>query len=422
MSSAAALSRREERALEPLLIEAADRRQHRHQAIADSRVFGETLKDDAGATRSYASLIPEAFALEEQLELELPGYSQRAAIRLALSRKIEHEVLPIFSPRWLEGVPMKLRTARRTGCFGISLSTQKSIVFWDLKAGLSRLCPDDAREEAMRLRRRVQKPLEELQGAGHQLTYAVFTLPNFAAGKLREGMRTIYERFKALLRARRPDGELVFPQIKGALTVLEAPLGAGRDWNVHLNVILVTRGFLDWKALRERWHWNVELRRLPSAPGAIGAALTELIKYAVAATVAKSEEHADRRRNHANHANDAAELEERWRRPVAPPMLEWTPRELAEWLDAMHGFRRTRTYGVLYGLETPEAEELGPIAWLGTVRLEAAGYRYAVALLDSIPEDKSQPGATRRDAWAAFLRRVRPPPIDFSRRASSPRA
>lgn len=422
MSSA--LARRvEESALEELLDERLDALQGRLEAIADSRVFGSVLQDELGATRSYASLMPEAFKLEEQLELDLPGYSQRAAIRQALSKKIEREVLPIYSPRWLEGVPMKLRTARRTGCFGISLATNKSIVFWDLKAGLSRLCPDDAREEAMRLRRRVQKPLEELQAAGHQLTYAVFTMPNFMAGKLREGMEAIFRRFKNLLRARRPDGELVFPQIKGALTVLEAPLGAARDWNVHLNVILATQGFLDWKALRAAWHWNVELRRLPSAPGAIGGALTELIKYAVAATVAKSEEHANRRRQFVNGDNyEEKNTANQERTYFAPPMLEWTPRELAEWLEAMHGFRRTRSYGVLYGLKEPEAEEVGPIAWLGTVRLEPGGYVHRLALLDSIPEDKSQPGATRRDAWAAFLRRVRPPPIDFSRQASSPRA
>jgi hypothetical protein len=210
----------------------------------------------------------------------------------------------------------------------------------------------------------------------------VFTQPNDPAGDLARGMRRIFRRFRALLRAR-ADRRLLFPQVRGALAVLEAPLGAARDWHVHLNVILVHKGFLDWGAVRRRWHWNVEFRQLPRAPGAVGAALTELIKYAVAATVAKSAAH-------------AAEGKTR-----APPMLEWTGAELEEWLLAFHRFRRTRAYGCLYGLGKPEAETLGPIVWLGSKRLVGGRYVLECPLLGSIPEDKF-PSKDPRERWKLF--------------------
>jgi hypothetical protein len=179
-----------------------------------------------------------------------------------------------------------------------------------------------------------------------------------------------------------------FPQIKGALCVLEAPLGQARDWNVHLNVIFVSRGFVNWGELRAAWHWNMEIRRLTKAPGAIAGALTELIKYAVAATVSKSEDHA--------------------RRSPAPPMLECSGPELAEWLCAMHGFRRTRTYGVMYRL--PEMEsDIGPIVWLGQVRMERGRYVHRIPLLDSIPEDKSYP-LSPLERYKKLCRQMHPPP------------
>jgi hypothetical protein len=174
------------------------------------------------------------------------------------------------------------------------------------------------------------------------------------------------------------------------VSVLEAPLGESRDWHVHLNVILVVRGFLNWGQLRERWRWHLNVQKIAAAPGAIGAALTELIKYAVSATVAKSADHAHRGKSR------------------APPMLEWTPAELVEWLRAMHGFRRTRSYGALYGLKKPEADDVGPIAWIGRVTLQGGRYVYDCPLLRSIPEDKSHP-SDRRLAWEKYYQRLKPP-------------
>jgi len=344
-----------------------DQYEQRARQAGESGEFGATFYTSLDDRRhSYAALHPAAEHAGQQLELALAGYDERAAIRRALADKIASYTAHVCEP-WIHRLPEKLRRARLSGQWGVRLETGLPVVFWDAKAGLSRLCPDDAREEAMRLRRRVEPAMRAAQLSGARLTYAVFTMPNAAPGKLRAGMDAIFQRFRRLMRS----GD--FPQIEGSLAVLEAPLGARRDWNVHLNVIFVHRGFVDWGKLRRAWHWNVELRLLPSAPGAIGAALAELIKYVVAATLSKSQDKADAGATR------------------APPMLDWESAELLEWLRAFHGFRRTRGYGSLYGLKTPDPDPLGPVVWLGSVSLQCGRYVRRAPLLDSIPEDKSLP-------------------------------
>jgi hypothetical protein len=369
----------------PLLAEFDnDRHEARTDQITESGEFGSTFASATSDwdTVSYAALSPAAGNAAEQLQLDLPSYSERARIRLALADKIALD-LADAPERWLQRIPQALRQARRSGQWGLRLETFRPIVYWDVKAGLSRLCPDDAREESMRLRRRVQAPLEALQASGHRLTYAVFTLPNAAPGALRSAMVAIFKRYRKVVVTVKD-----FPEIVGSLAVLEAPLGRGRDWNVHLNVIFASKGFVDWGKLRRAWHWNVEFRTLPKTPGAVGSALAELIKYAVAATVSKS-------------------IEKQEAGGAAPSMLEWRPGELGEWLRAFHGFRRTRAYGALYGLKAPEPEPVGPIAWLGSVGFTGARYALRCPLLDLIPEDKSNPRA-RFQALAQLYRQLAP--------------
>ena len=352
------------------------------------------VHQDTGEVESYAHFAPTALEAQEQLELALPGLSLRHAIRKALADALEQRVLPLLGAKWVHEYIERLRRARWHGMWGYSRAKGKSVVFWDDKAGLSRLCPDDAREEAQRLSRKVLGPLEALQADGHALHYCVFTTPNVAAGGLRKEMVRICKAFRSrILKAKFPDGSPVFPEIKGALCVLEAPLGSARDWNVHLNVILVVKGYLDYKKLRRYWYWNVEARPLAEGPGVVKGALTELIKYAVAATVSKS----------AEKAAQAATLRDGTPREPPPPMLEWTGSELLEWLRAMRGFRRTRTYGCLFRLPKPKAEDLGQIIWLGPVSHDGSRYRVSSALLESITEDKSS-GLKGPAAYIAMLR------------------
>ncbi len=407
--------------------------------------FGLLYTDEAtGERRSYVSLVPVALEATESYEKELPGYAKRARIRRALADKIEHEVLPIVREdrpsldelekrelarerakvnrrryrnprgtyRYLSDIPQKLRNARTSGCFGINLETGKGITYWDDKAGLARLCPDDAREEAQRLRRRIEPVMLAALDQGAQLTYSVFTMPNVEAGQLANGCRKIMRDFRnRILRKRRPKkdgGGLYFPQIIGAECVLEAPLSCHRDWNIHLNVILITRGFVQWGELRKAWHWNVEFQRIRDGDG-VRTALAELIKYSVQATAEKSAEKYTATSD-AECADGAAGDTHSRRSP--PPMLEWRPAELLEWLLAMRGFRRTRGYGCLHGIKAPESDGLGQIVWIGRVRYQGGVFRLLSSLLDSIPEDKSPTGEKRSHAerWRIFLKRTVPRP------------
>lgn len=300
-------------------------------------------------------------------------------------------MIPICGAKWIHNYVDRLRGARKSGALGFNLKTGKYVRFWDTKAGLSRYCPDDAREEAMRINRKYLPALAAAQSAGSNLYYGVLTSPNAAAGGLRTEMARLFKRFRKLTKAKWPDGSLRFPEIQGALVVQEAPLGRMRDWNVHLNVVFVVDGYLDYGKLRSWWHWDLHIEKLPEGENAIRGALTELIKYAVAATVAKS-------------ADKAAAGEAH-----APPMLEWTGSELLEWMRAMRGFRRTRSYGVLFGVKKPEREEVGNIVWLGTFTSRGGGRGFDVysALLRSIPEDKSS-GLSPAQRWMALIRALAP--------------
>lgn len=392
---------------EPLDIQRERRWYQRELQIDKSTEFGAVFTNqETGEVHSYAAWAPAALEAQQQLELDLPGYSKNHHIRQQLAGAIEERAVPVarhrqFGVKYLSRCAERLERARWSGAIGYSLAQQKTIIYWDDKAGLSRLCPDDAREESMRLSRKLVDPLEALQADGHSLHYCVFTTPNVGPGKLRREMVSICKRFRRLLKA--------FPQIKGALCVLEAPLSSRRDWNVHINVVLAVKGYLDYGSVQHQWHWNVEMRKLAQGPGVVRGALAEVIKYAVAATVAKSAEKAADAENCVGRDSlpgDGSSSQESARRSP-PPMLEWTGEELFEWLMAMRAFRRTRTYGCLYRLKKPKAEDLGQIIWLGSTWHEGGRYRVASALLDSIPEDKSL-GLTRAQRWQQLMRELQP--------------
>ena len=381
--------------MEPLDVQ-RDRRWYQRELQIDGSVeFGAVFTNqETGEVHSYAHWAPTAHEAQQQLELDLPGYSKNHHIRQQLAHALDTRAIAVarrkqWGVKYLDNCIKRLRMARWSGAVGFSLAKGKTIVYWDEKAGLSRLCPDDAREESQRLSKKLVEPLEALQADGHSLHYCVFTTPNTAAGNLRKEMVSINKRFRRLLKA--------LPEIKGALCVLEAPLGSRRDWNVHLNVVLVVKGYLDYAKVQHQWHWNVEMRKLPTGPGVVRGALAEVIKYAVAATVAKS----------AEKAAEAEEAAAETRKPPPPPMLEWTGEELFEWLMAMRAFRRTRTYGCLFRLKRPKAEDLGQIVWLGSLWHEGGRYRVASALLDSIPEDKST-GQSRAERWQTLMRELQP--------------
>lgn len=365
--------------------------ERRLDEIRDSAEFGATFTDENGEVRSFAAWAPAALPPQEQLELGFKGHALHEAIRLALAAAITDRVLPLCGAKWIHDYAARLRAARQGGALGFNLKTGKYVRFWDQKAGLARYCPDDAREEATRVNRKYLPELVQLQEAGYTLYSSVLTTPNVAPGELRKGMAAQFKKLRKLQKAKFPDGSLRFPEIRGALVVQESPLGQARDWHPHLNVIFVVDGYLDYGKLRSWWHWNLHIEKLPAGESSISNALRELIKYAVAATVAKS-------------ADKAAAGETR-----APPMLEWTGAELLEWMRAHRGFRRTRSYGCLFKVEKPKPEDDGPIVWLGTFTSRGGGRGYNVhsTLLRSIPEDKST-GDQRPDLMKLLLRSLAP--------------
>lgn len=342
----------------------------RHQARISEAL---ALPDQPLAEPLRSALIAHSAEARRALEKKLDGFTRRALVReqvLARLRVLRHYV---GFDRQLDALLDRMQHARQEFTISRRLSDGKLLRQWDQKSGDARLDPDDAREEAARWSRRVSPAVESMIAAGDRVTYAVFTMPNFAPGELRRGCRTIYRRFSGFLRRCKRGKVPGCSAIRGAAVVLEAPLGARRDWNVHLNVLLVHKGFIDYRALRAAWHWNVELQPVVPTQAGVANALREIIKYNVLSVAEKS-------------ADKAAA-----RRSPAPPMVEWTDPELWEWICAFRRFRRTRTYGVLYRLPKPEKLDHAGFQVVGFGTWSSRGRRFVVRfpLLDSIPEDKS---------------------------------
>ncbi len=335
----------------------------------------------------------ELVLAQEQIEADLADYAQR--------RKAEH-ALGKQCLRWFDqtGIPAlreiseRFAACRQGGHVGIT-EDHRTVIAWESKCRFSKLCPDEERLEQRRLDRRYIAHM--LQFATHPLQrifYCVLTLPNFPRGSLAEGQREILERFKReILKGRDeiPEHERTgrkryrerFPQIKGAFVTLEAPLSASRDWNVHLNVLLMVRGELSFKRLREAWGYNLEIRELKADTQSLAAAIREVVKYSVQLVPTKS---AEKREKHATEA---------------PPMVEWTADEFLEWWYAQKGFRRTRTYGCLYRLPAPPEEEVPLVQWIGRVGWDAAAGCYAVALIraDNFSVSPPPPDPEPPEAW-----------------------
>lgn len=346
---------------------------------------------------------------------------KRRASERELADYIERQVVPITRDRKIRELPLKLRDCRESGVYGVQ-ADGRPIVVWDSKCGELRLCPDESRADQQRLADRYLPQLLDAVALGHQIHFAVLTLPNFARGNLKRGLKSIYTRFKALRRAKR-NRRLLFPQIKGALAVVEAPLGTRADWHVHLNVVLITDSWLDYAELREAWGYNLEIRRVRAGDvptdkreDALRAALLEVIKYPVVLTGEKS----DKNRGGAWTSPELDLFDgpaiycDASGKPKAPPMVEWPPALWLEWYQAHRGLRRVRAYGVLHGakLEDRAAMDLDAVTWCGQIRYTAAGYIVSMpSLLGSIPGDKSP---TRRALMDDNAHRQQAPPGDFA--------
>jgi hypothetical protein len=328
--------------------------------------------------------LEQLLQLVDQQRLEFADDDKHENVRRAVARFLETVVLPASIDPKVRRLPDVLRGARQTCTRRYRRSDHRFITIYDNKAGVPLLDPDDAREEAQRVQRRVVPAvLEALREHGTRVYSCVFTVPNSGAGKLRPGMRALSRRFSLFLRRVKRGKSL---PILGAYAVMEAPLGGYHDWHPHLNVILVTSGWFDFGKLRALWANNVHIERvMPNAryktmDDAVAASLRELIKYAVRAVSEKS----------ITKAGRAADLGAAPGRPAAPPMLEWTAAEWLEWWYAHRGFRRSRGYGCLFKLDDPEPETVDGFETIATGQRDSRGCMvWRWTLLESIPGDNS---------------------------------
>lgn len=323
------------------------------------------------------------------------GYLERCRTRHALARYLRDVVAPSAELQ-LERTEYreladKLEHARPWGLWGVDFMSETLVVEWTQRAGLVKLCPDDARDNAMRAAACYGERLESLQAEGCEIRFAVFTLPNFPRWHLGSGMDAIFNQFRDRILYARADGRIarriddrkrMFPSLVGAVATLEAPLSRHGDWNVHLNVLLVFRSRPDYKALREAWGANVEFRTVPTGAGA--AALRELVKYPLKAISLKSDEKARQGSS-------------------APPVIEWPADAFDEWWRAHKGFRRMRNWGVLYHSHLPKdpPRSRESVDWIGRVKVTPAGFdasypqRASFDRVDLILGNKSAPIASR---------------------------
>lgn len=377
-----------------------------------------------------------------QQRLELEAEDKHKNVRIAVARYLRDVVMPFApdDPKW-ERMASALLNARLTGTYMYSREKGKLRVISDDKAGLTLLCPDDARDAGNRLQRRYLPTLLDWRNNGKALHKAVFTLPNFPVGQLRDGMKQIFKRFRKFIRSKK------WPQIQGALCTLEGPLSARGDWNVHLNVLMMVDGFLDYGELRRAWHWDVEIDRLKGDRQQIEAALRELIKYPVKAvsekSLAKIEKAARAARDisadHAGTAEGHGRLHARQdcrdrsapegsgsgpersvrterstglERQIAPALTDYPPAQFVELWDAYQGFRRTRTYGLLFGIEEPPADDMDESFEAVGKYWEQGGRRQRhFPLLDLIPGDKSTRESFHKSVIEAFRKLYGPPDL-----------
>lgn len=297
----------------------------------------------------------------------------------------------------------KLRACRRSGALGVRQDRKgeiERVIAWDSKCGQTRLCPDEAREEQMRLAERYVPVIEKWKNEkrGRQVQYCVLTWPNIEPGRLEWAKREMYKQLSAWLK-RKP-----CESVKGALCVQEDPLSSSGDWNVHINLVLLVDGRFDWGSARADWykHTRALFASHEGAQAAFGGdfqvhfqdvtkgnlvkAVLELVKYAAKHVTG------GRRAAYGGPGSVEASSGGQGERAPAPGLLEWPPERFSEWWEAGLGFRRTRSYGELFKVKKPKPEPLEGVEWVGRVTFdhEAGAYRVRVGgFIDLIPGHNS---------------------------------
>lgn len=321
------------------------------------------------------------------IQADLEPFAKRRIAEQALASYIVSSVVPValvHEADKLRAVGKALSTCRTFGEHAAVIKDRVAIerrVLWSEKCGLAKLCPDEARAEGQRIAEHYLPHVLAWRNAKpskRRVFYAVLTQPNFPIGGLHEGKRSIFADWTKMLERLRHNKVLKkkVGHIHGALVVQEDPLSALGDWNIHLNVMLLVEGAFNYQEFRDQWGYNLEVKEVPSDQ--LERAFVEICKYQAKAT---------------SVGNEHAKTQQ-------PGMVDWAPSAWLEWWRANTGFRRTRSYGVLFNVEDLTEEydpenvgegarlvKLGRMQWTGkSYRVEV--YQSAL-LVDLILDHKS---------------------------------
>lgn len=313
-----------------------------------------------------------------RLTHKLESYGRRRAAEHQLAEAMdEANYSGLYYPK-LDEYVAAMKHCREQGVAGLK-HDGRLVIAWKSKCNCLRLCPDEARQDQSRvlkqyfdailsakrgwlgafaITRRGVDYEGEFNPSDVRLYKGVFTMPNVPQGELHAAKRAIFAEFKNFRRK--------LPEIIGHLVIEEDPLAFDGTWHVHLNVIMLVDGYLDYDRVRLYWPWVLKLASEADMLKAtratlkkrglktdeirddvlLVAAVKECVKYPVQAVSEKSDKAAG--------GWVGGEYRDPVGEPCAPPMTEWPVAARAEWWRAQQGFRRVRSYGVLYGLEKPE--------------------------------------------------------------------
>lgn len=333
------------------------------------------------AAEAAAVALDDYYELLQQEINDKDGFLKRKKIEIALADYIESKCAPLAPELNLVKLSEKLRNCRTAGNHGIRFGDDwaRREIMWDAKCGQSKLCPFESREEGQRLAEKYLPTVQRFADISYfdakakkkrnvyKIHFGVLTRKNVPYGQLAREKNELFELTGRLIdtakylsenyysgskKVRRRKGgetdeeyklrmqqEISIKSIRGALVVQEDPVGTSPGWNVHNNIIFITCGHFNYDDASAWMRANLNQLSLGGArsldPAKLSSSFLELCKYQVAAIIEKSHDE--------NHKS-------------APGMLEWPPEIWLEWYRANRGFRRTRSYGVLFDLDDAKDE------------------------------------------------------------------
>ena len=227
---------------------------------------------------------------------------------------------------------------------------------WDHKCHQSKLCPHEARAASQEFIEKYTPLMLYLLATipGARLQYWVVNPPHIKPAELAEKKKALFGWLgRKLARLRK---EKV---IYGALVTQEDPVAIGGEvYNVHFNVLVITRGrpkfqylrndifkcmtsFTDQVGMIERTSKNMRKNGLSpegfTKRDILRHAITELVKYSAKLVGASNKHSPHSVKTKGEQARQARE---------APPMTEWKPEIFFCWWRANRAFNRVRPYGL----------------------------------------------------------------------------